>query len=128
MSSKPGSKKPRPPAPSRDPVSYRRVVAIVLPLAAIWWAAFAWGTRGVFWPDEVHQSLEQAHRLVFGYGFVPWEYQLGARSWILPGLLADGWQDSPVDAIDLHVYHPDGGLPSREDLPVHIGDLPLWAG
>jgi hypothetical protein len=36
--------------------------------------------------------------------------------------------EAPVDAIDLHVYHPDGGLPSRSDLPVDIGDLPLWAG
>jgi hypothetical protein len=27
---------------------------------------------------------EQAHRLVFGYGLVPWEFQLGMRSWLLP--------------------------------------------
>ena len=33
-----------------------------------------------------------------------------------------------VDAVDLHVYHPTGGLPSRADLPVDIGSLPLWAG
>jgi len=42
---------------------------------------------GIHYPDEVIQSLEQAHRVVFGYGLVPWEYRDGARSWLLPGLL-----------------------------------------
>ena len=40
------------------------------------------------WPDEIFQTMEQAHRLVFGYGIVPWEFRLGARSWFFPGLLA----------------------------------------
>jgi hypothetical protein len=44
--------------------------------------------QGVFWPDEIYQSIEQAHRLVFGYGMVPWEFRDGARSWVFPGLLA----------------------------------------
>lgn len=52
----------------------------------------------------------------------------GSQPVFLPGLLADGFEDSPVDAIDLHVYHPTGGLPPREDLPVPTGALPLWAG
>ena len=39
-------------------------------------------------PDELFQSLEQAHRLVFGYGEIPWEFHIGARSWLLPGALA----------------------------------------
>jgi hypothetical protein len=43
---------------------------------------------GLYWPDEVYQSLEPAHRLVFGYGLVAWEFVEGARSWALPGLLA----------------------------------------
>ena len=30
------------------------------------------------WGDEIFQSSEQAHRLVFGYGLVPWEFQLGS--------------------------------------------------
>ncbi|OYV33027.1 MAG: hypothetical protein B7Z81_11955 [Acidocella sp. 20-61-6] len=38
--------------------------------------------------DEVYQYFEQAHRLVFGYGFVPWEYQVGLRSWFVPLLFA----------------------------------------
>ncbi len=38
--------------------------------------------------DELFQTLEQAHRLVFGYGEIPWEFHLGARSWLFPGALA----------------------------------------
>ena len=40
------------------------------------------------WWDEVFQSTEQAHRLIYGYGLVPWEFQLHARSWLLPGAIA----------------------------------------
>lgn len=42
----------------------------------------------IVFPDEIFQTLEQAHRLVFGYGSVPWEFQYGTRSWLLPGMLA----------------------------------------
>ena len=38
--------------------------------------------------DEVMQYLEQAHRIVFGYGIVPWEYREGTRSWIVPGFIS----------------------------------------
>ncbi|MBM4395189.1 MAG: mannosyltransferase, partial [Deltaproteobacteria bacterium] len=40
------------------------------------------------WPDEVFQSVEQAHRVVHGNGVVPWEFRDGLRSWLLPGALA----------------------------------------
>lgn len=43
---------------------------------------------GIYWPDEIYQSLEPAHRLVFGYGLVAWEFVQGARSWALPGMVA----------------------------------------
>ena len=39
-------------------------------------------------PDEIMQYLEQAHRLVFGAGIVHWEHFYGARSWLVPGLIA----------------------------------------
>ena len=38
--------------------------------------------------DELFQYYEQAHRLVFGSGVVPWEFHDGARSWLVPGILA----------------------------------------
>src|SRR6185295_17759835 len=42
----------------------------------------------IFWPsiavpDEILQSVEQGHRLAFGYGLVPWEFEYAARSWLL---------------------------------------------
>jgi hypothetical protein len=39
-------------------------------------------------PDENFQVLEQAHRIAFGYGVVPWEFRDGIRSPVLPYLLA----------------------------------------
>ncbi len=39
-------------------------------------------------PDEIFQYLEQAHRVVFGYGYIPWEFRFGTRSWILPGFIS----------------------------------------
>lgn len=40
------------------------------------------------WNDEIFQVSEPAHRLVFGTGIVSWEWLLGIRSWLLPGVLA----------------------------------------
>jgi GPI mannosyltransferase 3 len=42
----------------------------------------------IIWGDEVYQTVEQAHRLVYGYGLIPWEFQVGLRSWLMPGLIA----------------------------------------
>lgn len=39
-------------------------------------------------PDEIMQYLEPAHRLVFGNGVSYWEFFYGARSWLVPGLVA----------------------------------------
>src|ERR1700722_1147179 len=62
--------------------------------AALYAVAFALRLIPAIWfpginhPDEVFQTLEQSHRLVFGYGVFPWEFEFGARSWLLPGILA----------------------------------------
>src|SRR5262249_1834727 len=42
----------------------------------------------IYWADEIFQTQEPAHRLAFGPGVIPWEYRLGMRSWVLPGILA----------------------------------------
>jgi phosphatidylinositol glycan class B len=39
-------------------------------------------------PDELYQYYEQGYRLAFGSGVVPWEFHDGARSWLIPGILA----------------------------------------
>ena len=61
--------------------------AAILALSAtpLLWAA--WAEHGVFWPDEVLQTLEQGHRFAFGYGLVPWEFRDGVRSWLVPGAI-----------------------------------------
>jgi phosphatidylinositol glycan class B len=56
--------------------------------AALFRAVLSHGDHGIYWPDEIYQSLEPAHRLVFGHGFVPWEFIDGARSWAFPALVA----------------------------------------
>ena len=42
----------------------------------------------VSYPDELQQYLEQGHKLAFGYGIVTWEWHWGARSYLLPGIIA----------------------------------------
>ncbi len=49
-----------------------------------------------FVPDEYWQSLEVAHRMLFGYGELTWEWDLGIRSTLHPLLYA-------VFAYPLHV-------------------------
>jgi hypothetical protein len=63
-------------------------VLVVLALAFGIRLAIALAFPNVVAFDEVFQNLEQAHRLVFGQGIVPWEYQVGLRSWLIPLLLA----------------------------------------
>jgi hypothetical protein len=46
------------------------------------------GDDGINWPDEIYQSFEPAHRLVFGHGMVAWEFIEGARTWAVPGFVA----------------------------------------
>jgi hypothetical protein len=58
------------------------VLAFVLRLWVAWTGDF------LLHPDEVFQYLEQGHRVVFGYGIVPWEYRYGTRSWLLAGSIA----------------------------------------
>ncbi len=43
-------------------------------------------TRTFFQPDEYFQSLEPAHRFVFGYGALTWEWFASIRSIVYPAL------------------------------------------
>ncbi|MCY4610098.1 MAG: hypothetical protein OXC38_00045 [Gammaproteobacteria bacterium] len=60
----------------------------VLALAFAARAAVALAGDFVLHPDEIMQYLEPAHRLVFGSGITYWEFFYGARSWLVPGLVA----------------------------------------
>ncbi|MCY4325018.1 MAG: hypothetical protein OXC81_03215 [Betaproteobacteria bacterium] len=59
-------------------------------LAAAWLLRLFVGLSGDYFlrADEISQYLEQAHRLVFGYGYIPWEYDVGARPWLIAALPA----------------------------------------
>lgn len=43
---------------------------------------------GQIHPDEVFQALEPANRLAFGFGVKAWEWEVGLRNWVVPGVLA----------------------------------------
>ena len=60
----------------------------VLALAFAVRAAIALCGDFVLHPDEIMQYLEPAHRLVFGSGVSYWEFFYGARSWLVPGIVA----------------------------------------
>ncbi|MHA1640904.1 MAG: glycosyltransferase family 39 protein [Candidatus Heimdallarchaeota archaeon] len=44
-------------------------------------------SRGYIHADEQFQSIEIVFRKIFGYGYVPWEFQRGIRSWLYPGIV-----------------------------------------
>jgi len=70
-----------------------------------------WSMR-ITYPDELFQYLEQAHRLVYGYGIIPWEYRLAARNWLLPGALA-----ALLEALrGIGLDRPTGYIPALKDI------------
>jgi len=78
-----------PSAVPRQPAAQSRMaLACLLVLAAglrLWVANFQ---PNLIWADEVYQVVEPAHRLVYGTGIVAWEYVVGMRSWLFPGVIA----------------------------------------
>ena len=61
---------------------------LVLAAAFLLRALVALNTDQLMHADELFQYLEQGHRLAFGYGYKPWEYSFGIRSWLIPGFIA----------------------------------------
>ena len=57
-------------------------------LAAAWLLRLFVGLSSDYFlrADEISQYLEQAHRIVFGYGYIPREYEIGARNWLVAAL------------------------------------------
>lgn len=71
---------------------------------------FAFNDDGIYWPDEIYQSLEPAHRV--GFGTLPWEFVEGARNWTLPGLPTAGVsRPSPITWRAWVVCPGSGALP-----------------
>lgn len=55
-------------------------------------------------PDEYWQSLEVAHKLTFGYGYLTWEWTKGIRSYIYPLFIAAVYQILALFGIDQVEY------------------------
>ncbi|KAL1205964.1 Mannosyltransferase APTG1 [Cardamine amara subsp. amara] len=53
-----------------------------------------------FNPDEHWQSLEVAHRTVFGYGYLTWEWKKGIRSYLHPMVFAFLYKFLQVTGLD----------------------------
>jgi len=87
---------------STRPFAHAFALALLVRLG---WAVLS---GSYFQPDETWQSLEVAHRLVFGYGYLTWEWRPSASSvggirspiyalmfvpgfWIAKALGLDGW-------------------------------------
>ena len=60
----------------------------LLALALVLRGAVALAGDFVVHPDEIMQYMEMAHLAVFGNGVINWEFFYGARSWLLPGVVA----------------------------------------
>jgi GPI mannosyltransferase 3 len=69
-------------------VSANWTMAAILALALSLRVLAIFSLPSLHHPDENFQMLEQAHRLAFGYGVVPWEFQYGMRSLVVPYLLS----------------------------------------
>jgi hypothetical protein len=82
------------PTPTPSPFAFtlargaKAAFALLLAFGATLRAWLCFHDDGIYWPDEIYQSLEPAHRIVFGYGLIPWEFRDGARNWTFPAIVA----------------------------------------
>ncbi len=82
----------------------RLVIGVLLAVAFALRITIGVGMPNMVWADEIYQTLEQAHRVAFGEGIIPWEFRDGTRSWIVPGLLAVVMKASSVLGSSPAVY------------------------
>jgi phosphatidylinositol glycan class B len=74
-----------PPAPGRTLALWILLAALAAGAALRGWLALT--DNGIAWPDEIYQSLEPAHRWVWGQGWVALEFRQGLRNWTLAALV-----------------------------------------
>lgn len=92
---RPATSRSDPPPPTArvaELLERRRLIVALIAVAAVprLWTALSF--HGIVWPDEIYQATESAHRVAFGYGFTPWEFEEGARSYLFPGVIAVVWK------------------------------------
>jgi len=114
-----------PPQEPGNPLERRLGLALLALSAAVGFALraqVALRDHGLYWPDEIYQSLEPAHRLVFGYGLVAWEFVEGARGWTFPGLVALALKACALLGLDA----PGEYLPAMKLLFAALGVATAW--
>ncbi|BFZ63935.1 glycosylphosphatidylinositol anchor biosynthesis [Saitoella coloradoensis] len=57
-------------------------------------------TKTFFQPDEFYQSLEVAHKIAFGYGYITWEWDEGIRNPLHPAIFAALYKVLDIFRID----------------------------
>jgi len=67
---------------------YAFLIATVLISSLVLRVGVATRSPSMYFSDEIYQTQEQAHRLAYGYGVIPWEFRVGARSYVFPAFLA----------------------------------------
>lgn len=82
-----------------------KVLFIVLALGFIARSVIALSGDFVIHPDEIMQYLEPAHALVFDAGFLHFEQYYGARSWLIPGLVAGILAFSKLIGLDTPFFY-----------------------
>jgi hypothetical protein len=81
-------------------------LGIVLAVAVLLRVAVATTLPNTIWADEIFQTVEPAHRLLTGQGLMSWEWVVGIRSWLVPGLFV------PVLWLADALHLPPGGAPA----------------
>lgn len=69
----------------------------------------AFAVRTYFNADEYWQALEVAHRMVFGYGYVTWEWTRGLRGFTHPLIFASVYKVAAMlglDTVPVLVWSP----------------------
>lgn len=66
----------------------RRWLTRIVALAVVARVATWWFQGGFHYPDEIFQQLEPAHWLRTGVGWLPWEFDRGLRSLMMPWFYA----------------------------------------
>lgn len=57
-----------------------------------------------FVPDEFWQGPEIAHRIVFGYGYLTWEWKEGLRGWTFPLIYAASYKFLALFGVDTATF------------------------
>lgn len=94
---------------------------LVIFLLYRWWNAYM--TRTFDNPDEYWQGNEVAHRIVFGYGYITWEWIHQLRSYFHPLLLASVYKVVALLKLDHHYWIMNHVLNYFQATLSAIGDL-----